>query len=179
MQVRNRLFTACKIGDTDSLNEILEGKSTADKVESDPSETAASQGDGIGAGDWAKATQLGMNELLNKPFGDQERTLLHVCSLHGHKAAIIRLLEAGADPCARFVAENCSLTVNCVTWWQLVSLYEHVCVVPFVSETKADKSRMSARKQRMFETNLGFSDDYIRTDTTTMLHRFVFQKMSS
>ena len=118
-RVRNALYTACKVGDLNSLNRILKNleepeKSKhnlvqiAEKDQKDFQKDAADitvcdsiqdgdvkhQGDGDGLCECKANT----TEILNKPFGNQERTLLHIAATESHKPIISRLLEAGADP---------------------------------------------------------------------------------
>ena len=111
-RVRNALYTACKVGDMNSLNKILknleEPVQTAEKNQKDFQKDAADitlcdsiqtgdanhQGDGDGVCEY----KLKTTEILNKPFGHQERTLLHIAATESHKPIISRLLEAGADP---------------------------------------------------------------------------------
>ena len=37
-------------------------------------------------------------EMINKSFGENRRTLLHVAAMAGHAEAVCLLLHAGADP---------------------------------------------------------------------------------
>ncbi len=110
IRIRNSLFTACKVGDLDALNDILskltvspaphetsQAKSTQEPLvenkcdnQTDSSSTVVPQP--------ATEKTLSCVELVNTSFGDQGRTLLHIASTQGHKDVITRLLEAGADP---------------------------------------------------------------------------------
>ena len=108
--MRNSLFTACKVGDLNSLNDIIsklerpanlsEGlqieATTCDSIQIDD---ARDSGDGNFKITIAKNKyDMEVSDILNQPFGDQERTLLHVTTTQSHKPIICRLLESGADP---------------------------------------------------------------------------------
>ena len=111
-RVRNALYTACKVGDLNSLNKILKNLEgpvqTAEKNQKDFQKNAADitlfdsnqTGDANYQGDVDGVCEckLKTTEILNKPFGHQERTLLHIAATESHKPIISRLLEAGADP---------------------------------------------------------------------------------
>ncbi|CAJ1079249.1 ankyrin repeat and zinc finger domain-containing protein 1 isoform X2 [Xyrichtys novacula] len=88
--VTDTMFTACKIGDVDTLCRLL-------KL---PGETGESQGQ-----EQAKATDLPDDPspltLLNKPVDSSGFTLLHVASAAAQKAVVRLLLDAGADPACR------------------------------------------------------------------------------
>ena len=123
-RVRNALYTACKVGDLDSLNNILKDleepensksnvvqstekhqkdfqKDTADITLCDSIQTGEDKH--LRDGDAVKAPGVcerkgNITEILNKPFGNQENTFLHIAATESHKPIIYRLLEAGADP---------------------------------------------------------------------------------
>lgn len=86
--MRDDLFTACKVGDVDSLHRLLQLPiETAENhkcSESDPC-----------------AIPSPVN-LLNKPIDSSGFTLLHVASAAAQKAVISLLLGAGADPACRY-----------------------------------------------------------------------------
>uniref|UniRef100_A0A8C6UXQ3 Ankyrin repeat and zinc finger peptidyl tRNA hydrolase 1 n=1 Tax=Neogobius melanostomus TaxID=47308 RepID=A0A8C6UXQ3_9GOBI len=76
--MRDALFTACKIGDVDGLQQLL-GQS-AD----------------------VKSPLI----FLNKPIDSSGFTLLHVASAAAQKAVVKCLLDIGADPACRYVCET-------------------------------------------------------------------------
>ena len=122
--MRDALYTACKVGDLDSLNSVLKDleepensksnvvqsaekdqkdflRDTADITVCDSIQTGEVKH--LDEGDAVKAPGVcerkgNITEILNKPFGDQENTLLHIAATESHKPIIYRLLEAGADP---------------------------------------------------------------------------------
>ncbi|CAN9497826.1 unnamed protein product [Ophioblennius macclurei] len=85
--LRDALFTACKVGDVDSLCQLLQ--LPQDTTESrEPSETNPSDvSDPVG--------------LLNKAIDSSGFTLLHVATAAAQKQAVRLLLDAGADPAIR------------------------------------------------------------------------------
>ena len=116
-RVRNALYTACKVGDLNSLNRILKNLEEPEKLKRDLVQTAEKDqkdfqkdgaditvcdsiqtGDANHQGDGVCDCKTKTTEILNKPFGHQERTLLHIAATESHKPIIYRLLEAGADP---------------------------------------------------------------------------------
>ena len=104
------------------LKEILSPLLPADITSTDPDPQGATDPDTQSAGDEAACenadkpvstedTQTGSSnqsaapltpvptpEVLNAPFGDSRRTLLHVAVTQNHGEAVTYLLEAGADP---------------------------------------------------------------------------------
>ena len=116
IRVRNSLFTACKVGDVDALNDILSGLNinptqpeTNDTTDS--KSTTVTGNNGETPSDSENRVELKTHEvtvpenntlntveLLNTTFGDQGRTLLHIATTQGHKDVLRRLLEVGADP---------------------------------------------------------------------------------
>ncbi len=116
IRVRNSLFTACKVGDVDALNDILSGlninptqpganETSVPKSSTVTENIGETQSNSVNTLE-PKALEitvpenntLNMVELLNTTFGDQGRTLLHIAATHGHKDVLHRLLEVGADP---------------------------------------------------------------------------------
>ncbi|XP_023256986.1 ankyrin repeat and zinc finger domain-containing protein 1 isoform X2 [Seriola lalandi dorsalis] len=85
--LRDMLFTACKVGDVDTLTRLLElpGEmaESREQVESNPSDAPSPL------------------TLLNKPIDSSAFTLLHVASAAAQKAVVRLLLDAGADPACR------------------------------------------------------------------------------
>ncbi|XP_026232175.1 ankyrin repeat and zinc finger domain-containing protein 1 isoform X2 [Anabas testudineus] len=85
--LRDALFTACKVGDVDTLCRLLElpvknsegPEGTENKLSDAPSPLT----------------------LLNKPIDSSGFTLLHVASAAAQKAVVKLLLDAGADPACR------------------------------------------------------------------------------
>lgn len=86
--LRDALFTACKVGDVDTLCRLLElpvknsegPEGTENKLSDAPSPLT----------------------LLNKPIDSSGFTLLHVASAAAQKAVVKLLLDAGADPACRY-----------------------------------------------------------------------------
>lgn len=91
--MRDDLFTACKVGDVDSLHRLLqlptETAESHKRSESDPCDAPSPV------------------NLLNKPIDSSGFTLLHVASAAAQKAVISLLLDAGADPACRCVKIFC------------------------------------------------------------------------
>lgn len=83
--LRDALFTACKVGDVDTLHRLLQLpiERPESHEPSDPSDVPS------------PAT------LLNKPIDTSGFTLLHVASAAAQNAAVRLLLDAGADPACR------------------------------------------------------------------------------
>ncbi|XP_040913382.1 ankyrin repeat and zinc finger domain-containing protein 1 [Toxotes jaculatrix] len=85
--LRDALFTACKVGDVDTLSRLLgpheETAESQERLESNPSN--------------APSPRI----LLNKPIDSSQFTLLHVASATAQKAVVRLLLDAGADPASR------------------------------------------------------------------------------
>lgn len=81
--LRDALFTACKVGDVDTLRSLLQPP--GDTAESrDPTRTTSHQ------------------TLLCKPIDLSGFTLLHVASAAAQKGAVRLLLDAGSDPACRW-----------------------------------------------------------------------------
>nr|XP_046259765.1 ankyrin repeat and zinc finger domain-containing protein 1 isoform X2 [Scatophagus argus] len=85
--LRDALFTACKVGDVDTLGRLLQL----------PGETAESQE----RSESNPSNVLSPLPLLNKPIDSSGFTLLHVASAAAQKAAVRLLLDTGADPACR------------------------------------------------------------------------------
>ncbi|XP_028249646.1 ankyrin repeat and zinc finger domain-containing protein 1 [Parambassis ranga] len=85
--LRDSLFTACKVGDVDSLCDLLqlprEIAEHAEQSESYPADVSSPL------------------LLLNKPIDSSGFTLLHVAAAAAQKAVVRLLLDAGADPACR------------------------------------------------------------------------------
>ncbi|XP_051260184.1 ankyrin repeat and zinc finger domain-containing protein 1 isoform X2 [Dicentrarchus labrax] len=85
--VRDALFTACKVGDADTLCRLLqlpgEMGESPERSESNSSDVPSPL------------------TLLNKPIDSSGFTLLHVASAAAQKAVVKLLLDAGADPASR------------------------------------------------------------------------------
>ncbi|XP_068428731.1 tRNA endonuclease ANKZF1 isoform X2 [Clinocottus analis] len=85
--LRDEMFTACKVGDVDSLRALLqlpgEMSQSQDQSESNPSDLPSPL------------------ILLNQPIDSSGFTLLHVASAAAQKAVVRLLLDAGADPACR------------------------------------------------------------------------------
>lgn len=79
------LFTACKVGDVDTLSSLLHlSGETQEQPESNTSDAQNPL------------------TLLNKPIDSSGFTLLHVASAAAQKAVVRLLLDAGADPALRY-----------------------------------------------------------------------------
>lgn len=87
--MRDALFTACKVGDVDTLSRLLKP----------PGETTESPEQELSEGN----PPDGSNPvtLLNKPIDSSGFTLLHVASAAAQKAVVRLLLDTGADPACR------------------------------------------------------------------------------
>lgn len=86
--LRDALFTACKVGDVDTLCRLLE-----------------LQGDVIDRPKGSESNSSGGPSpltFLNKPIDSSGFTLLHVASAAAQKAVVTLLLDAGADPACRY-----------------------------------------------------------------------------
>ncbi|XP_034742434.1 ankyrin repeat and zinc finger domain-containing protein 1 isoform X2 [Etheostoma cragini] len=85
--LRDEVFTACKVGDTDTLCRVLqlpgETSESREQLDSNPSDVPSAL------------------TLLNKPIDSSGFTLLHVASAAAQKAVVRLLLDAGADPACR------------------------------------------------------------------------------
>ncbi|XP_074551064.1 tRNA endonuclease ANKZF1 isoform X2 [Halichoeres trimaculatus] len=87
--VRDAMFTACKVGDVDTLCRLLKPPGeTTESPEQEQSESNPPDG----------SNPL---TLLNKPIDSSGFTLLHVASAAAQKAVVRLLLDAGADPACR------------------------------------------------------------------------------
>jgi len=87
--VRDALFTACKVGDVNTLCGLLKSPGeTAESPEQEQSESNPSEG----------SNPL---TLLNKPIDSSGFTLLHVASAAAQKVVVRLLLDAGADPACK------------------------------------------------------------------------------
>ncbi|XP_029386413.1 ankyrin repeat and zinc finger domain-containing protein 1 isoform X2 [Echeneis naucrates] len=85
--LRDALFTACKVGDVDTLSRLLElpeGMAESENQLENNSSNAPSP-----------------QTLLNMPIDSSAFTLLHVASAAAQKAVVRLLLDAGADPAHR------------------------------------------------------------------------------
>ncbi|XP_039673664.1 ankyrin repeat and zinc finger domain-containing protein 1 isoform X2 [Perca fluviatilis] len=85
--MRDEVFTACKVGDTDTLRRVLqlpgETSESQEQLDSNPSDVPSPL------------------TLLNKSIDSSGFTLLHVASAAAQKAVVRLLLDAGADPACR------------------------------------------------------------------------------
>ncbi|XP_040057135.1 tRNA endonuclease ANKZF1 isoform X2 [Gasterosteus aculeatus] len=85
--LRDKAFTACKVGDVDALRGLLqppgEAPQSGERSESAPSDVPSPP------------------PLLNEPIDSSGFTLLHVASAAAQKAAVRLLLDGGADPACR------------------------------------------------------------------------------
>lgn len=91
--LRDSLFTACKVGDVDALETLLQlPTQTADIHQQSGSRST---------------TVFGSLSLLNEPVDSSGFTLLHVASAAAQKATVRLLMDAGADPACR--CENSSI----------------------------------------------------------------------
>lgn len=81
--LRDALFTACKVGDVDTLHRLLQLPTGT--TENHPSDVPSPV------------------TLLNKPVDLSGFTLLHIASGAAQKAVVRLLLDAGADPACRYV----------------------------------------------------------------------------
>uniref|UniRef100_A0A8D0ADV1 Ankyrin repeat and zinc finger peptidyl tRNA hydrolase 1 n=1 Tax=Sander lucioperca TaxID=283035 RepID=A0A8D0ADV1_SANLU len=85
--LRDEVFTACKVGDTDTLRRVLqlpgEMSESREQLDSNRSDVPSPL------------------SLLNKPIDSSGFTLLHVASAAAQKAVVRLLLDAGADPACR------------------------------------------------------------------------------
>lgn len=82
--VKNELFTACKVGDEHRLQDALRSAEKHFRLASsdlDPDEQLAA--------------------ILNSPFGEKQTTLLHVAAQAGSGDSVWELLRSGADPAIR------------------------------------------------------------------------------
>ncbi len=97
-QVRNALYTACKVGDVDTLQQLLStmthGPETTDNM---ATHCSASQDSSQGV----VATHM-----INDQMGDQCRTLLHLVAVSKHTGAVSLLMKHGADPTIRLVTHR-------------------------------------------------------------------------
>lgn len=86
--LRDKAFTACKVGDVDALRGLLqppgEAPQSGERSESAPSDVPSPP------------------PLLNEPIDSSGFTLLHVASAAAQKAAVRLLLDGGADPACRY-----------------------------------------------------------------------------
>lgn len=91
--LRDALYTACKIGEVDTLCRLLQlpGESAL-SPEKQGSDTFYEQ----------PPDALSPLTLLNKPIDSSGFTLLHVASAAGQKAVVKLLMDAGADPACRY-----------------------------------------------------------------------------
>lgn len=96
-RIRNELYTACKIGDTDMLNKLLENLNDlcTKKYENEDTNSADVKSNDS---DLSENRLNYMNCILSKPFGDNHRNLLHVVALEGHSDLVQILLDSGCDP---------------------------------------------------------------------------------
>lgn len=87
--LRDALYTACKVGDVDSVCRLLQlpAAETAESQERPESNTSD-----------VKSPLT----LLNKPIDSSGFTLLHVASAAAQKAVVRLLMDAGADPACRY-----------------------------------------------------------------------------
>ncbi|KAM4608569.1 tRNA endonuclease ANKZF1 [Polymixia lowei] len=93
--LRDELYTACKIGDVDSLRSLLRlpGETSVGESPEEPGSDASRREQPPGG--------LSPLALLDKPIDSSGFTLLHVASAAGQKAVVNLLMDAGADPACR------------------------------------------------------------------------------
>lgn len=84
--LRDSLFTACKVGDVDTLYMLLQL----------PPQTGIQE-----QSDSHSSTLPGPLSLLNEPLDSSGFTLLHVASAAAQQATVRLLMDAGADPACR------------------------------------------------------------------------------
>lgn len=116
-QLRNNLYTACKVGDEAKLDECLReinALTVSQPPEAEPSGTQCTQtSEGPSSEGGVMDPRMKPDSVLNTSFGDKFTTLLHVASQNGHSKLISPLLEAGADPTNRwtlyYLLEPCQL----------------------------------------------------------------------
>ena len=92
-KLRNDLYTACKTGDIGKLKALLSSVTIHSEMEHSLAKEDQIPEDGE---ERLKPEEISV--LLNRPVGDQGRTLLHLVSAEGNKGAVAVLMEAGADP---------------------------------------------------------------------------------
>ncbi|XP_014667024.1 PREDICTED: ankyrin repeat and zinc finger domain-containing protein 1-like [Priapulus caudatus] len=81
-QLKNGLYTACKTGNVEVMNQLLNQLSQPSPAAHSPEQTAFA-------------------EILNGAFGELNSTLLHVAAKEGHVHVVNQLLEVGSNPCIR------------------------------------------------------------------------------
>lgn len=92
--LRDALYTACKVGDVDSLCELLHlPVESSEHPEEMGSHAVPQQQPPDGPSPLI---------LLNKPIDSSGFTLLHVAAAAAQKAAVRLLMDAGADPACRY-----------------------------------------------------------------------------
>ncbi|XP_067385544.1 tRNA endonuclease ANKZF1 [Emydura macquarii macquarii] len=108
-QLRDALFTACKTGDVETLQQLLgEAESGAHPGGSEDGAVGQPQGhpgrlqiEGPEPSHAASGAAPRHLALLSEPLDQNNFTLLHVAAAAGKAAAVQLLLEAGADPTLR------------------------------------------------------------------------------
>lgn len=85
--LRDSLFTACKVGDVDTLHTLLQLPTQTTDIQ-EQSDSHSSSG----------SNPL---SLLNEPLDSSGFTLLHVASAAAQRATVRVLMDAGADPACR------------------------------------------------------------------------------
>lgn len=109
--LRDSLFTACKVGDIDSLHTLLQlPTQRADIHQQSVSHPSAALG-----------------ALLNEPVDSSGFTLLHVATAAAQKATVRLLMEAGADPACRCGDGHKRHTNACVQLEQQSFLQNKYC----------------------------------------------------
>ncbi|KAM8855628.1 tRNA endonuclease ANKZF1 [Spinachia spinachia] len=85
--LRDKVFTACKVGDVEALRGLLQPPGEAPQSDERPQSAASDVPSPLA--------------LLNKPIDSSGFTLLHVASAAAQKAVVRLLLDEGADPACR------------------------------------------------------------------------------
>ena len=124
-KLRNALYTACKVGNAETLGQLLAPCLLTNQQASASVPVSISQKDaecqGTATIEATVSTESAnvkeatddshvsapsceverIVKVLQQPFGDHGSALLHVAATGGHKAVIGLLLEAGADPAVK------------------------------------------------------------------------------
>lgn len=98
--LRDSLFTACKVGDVDTLHTLLQLPTQTTDIQ-EQSDSHSSSG----------SNPL---SLLNEPLDSSGFTLLHVASAAAQRATVRVLMDAGADPACRCQKSVWSVTQKLV-----------------------------------------------------------------
>ncbi|XP_069680967.1 tRNA endonuclease ANKZF1-like [Periplaneta americana] len=98
MDLRHKLWTACRLGDTDLLINSLQA---CQPIEEEPENPEKKENSPIQTKEDGVITMVEYLKCLNENVGESKDTLLHVAAQGGHMAIIRALMEAGCDPCVR------------------------------------------------------------------------------